>query len=33
MATGTLKSLGYANTHNLGSYSRAKDILVRTKHL
>ena len=28
MAVGTLKSLGYSNVHNLGSYSRAKGILV-----
>jgi phage shock protein E len=27
MATGTLKSLGYSNSHNLGSYSRARGIL------
>lgn len=27
MATGILKSLGYANAHNLGSYSRAEGIL------
>ena len=28
IAVGTLKSLGYSNVHNLGSYSRAKGILV-----
>lgn len=27
MAVGTLKSLGYSNAHNLGSYSRAERIL------
>jgi|694.fasta_scaffold49777_3 phage shock protein E len=27
MAAGTLKSLGYTNAYNLGSYSRAKGIL------
>lgn len=28
MAVSTLKSLGYTNTHNLGSYSRAEGILA-----
>jgi phage shock protein E len=31
MATGTLKSLGYTNSHNLGSYSRAEGILLGAK--
>ena len=29
MAVGTLKSLGYSNAYNLGSYARAEGILAR----
>jgi phage shock protein E len=31
MAAGTLKSLGYTNAYNLGSYSRAEAILSGTQ--
>jgi phage shock protein E len=30
MAAGTLKSLGYTNAFNIGSYSRAEGVLSRT---